>query len=336
MSAALYSIGLHIPQLVAKGYLPIESGSEDKVIDFIPGLAPFPLRAFPQGFGTDDTTSPRFQLFTSVFDYAKGGDRVLVNSFYDLESTVMDALRAQQVRIDPIGPLLPSIFGREPTKLSSPTSLLVEDTTCLDWLDAQEDCSVLYVSFGSLHAVEKEVIQELAHGLEASQERFLWVIRPDTAQGNVADLLPEGFQSRVEGRSFIISWAPQLDVLAHPAVGAFLTHCGWNSVVESLYMGVPMIGFPRGAEQNTNLNCMIEWKVGMALEEQSQEGNKCSREAVEGAVRLMMRGEEGKAARTKASELKEAARKAIAEGNSKATLKILVEDLKHGSIVKVF
>lgn len=328
-SAALYCIGMQIPELIAKGYLPMQSGSEGKVIDFIPGLPSFPISAFPKGFATAEITSPGFQFFTSVYANGKGGDRILINPFYDLESTVIDALRAQQVRIDPIGPLLPCVF-QEPTKTRA--SLLKEDRTCLDWLDAQEDCSVLYVSFGSVHAVEKEVIHELALGLEASQERFLWVIRPDMAKGNLVDLLPDGFQTRIEGTSRIISWAPQLDVLEHPAVGAFLTHCGWNSTIESLYMGVPMIGFPRGAEQNTNLHWIIDWKVGMALEEQSQDGSTCSRESVERAVRSMMRDEEGKGLRSKARELKEVARNAILHGNSKTNLESLVCDLKQGRV----
>lgn len=309
-------------------------GSEEKVIDFIPGLPGFPMSQFPKEIAAATATAAGLEIVSSMVSHSKTADKVLLNSFDHLESAVIDGLRGQQLRPENIGPLLPSVYGNS-TNRSLPTSLLPEDHACLDWLNTQDEASVLFVSFGSVQSIEKETLHELAHGLEASNERFLWVIRPDMIKGSLADLLPEGFQSRTGDRSQIISWAPQLAVLAHPAVGAFLTHCGWNSTIESLYMGVPMIGFPQGAEQNTNLKCVMDWNVGMALGGHSEDGKGCDRAAVEGVVRSMMRGEEGKGARRRARELKEATRKGTDEGRCQAELAQLVEDLKQGKVTRV-
>lgn len=320
-SASVFSMAFHIPELIAKGCLPL--ASDNKIVDFIPGLPPFPLSDLPKGFCAEDLNSPGFQYFVSMFSHLNEADRVLVHSFYDLESPVIDALRALHVRVDAIGPLITSGSGQ---KLLRDESLVPEDGSCLEWLDAQEECSVLYVSFGSTFSPGAEGFKELALGLEASQQRFLWVIRPDELKtATILDVLPEGFQTRTQGRSRIVSWAPQLSVLGHPAVGAFLTHCGWNSTIESLNMGVPMIGFPQWADQNTNLKCILDWKIGTAL-------GKCSRGRVEEAVREMMAGEEGREARKTARELAEVARKAMKEGSSKATLDKLVQDVRQGRL----
>ncbi|KAI5059695.1 hypothetical protein GOP47_0026014 [Adiantum capillus-veneris] len=119
-------------------------------------------------------------------------------------------------------------------------------TECLSWLNLQAESSVIYVAFGSLAKLSVEEIQELAVGLEASGSPFLWVIREDAVtMEELPQVLPEGFLERTRGKGMIISWAPQVRVLAHKAVGGFLSHCGWNSTVESLWAGVPLLCCPR-------------------------------------------------------------------------------------------
>ena len=192
----------------------------------------------------------------------------------------------------------------------------------------QADSSVIYVAFGSHVSLSEEEIKELGCGLEASAQPFLWVIRSDVVKGELSDVLPEGFLERTKERGLIISWASQVEVLAHPAVGGFLTHCGWNSTMESLYAGVAMIGCPRGAEQRSNVDYIAqEWKVGLEMERR-EDGSLC-RDHVEKAIRALMREAEGQEARKKMKDLMQTVRKSSQEGgSSKANLKKFYEDMK--------
>ena len=126
-----------------------------------------------------------------------------------------------------------------------------DETVCVKWLDCQEPSSVIYVCFGSITVMSIEELLEIAWGLEASKQPFLWVIRPDLIDGHSA-VLPVEFLEKVNDRSFFVRWAPQRKVLSHSSVGAFLTHCGWNSTLESTSAGVPMISRPFFSEQTTN------------------------------------------------------------------------------------
>ena len=129
---------------------------------------------------------------------------------------------------------------------------------------------MLFVSFGSTATVPIMQMREFAAGLEASNVAFLWVIRPDliadTSVNKEYQTMFTEFVSRTRDRALLVPWAPQIAVLAHPAVGAFLTHCGWNSVLESVSSGVPMLGWPRFSDQNTNCHYITSvWKVGLEL-----------------------------------------------------------------------
>ncbi|KAH7388132.1 hypothetical protein KP509_16G059400 [Ceratopteris richardii] len=334
-SALGFSIGYHAPELVRKGLIPA-AGEEamDKIVDFVPGLSPFRIRDVPRPILVDDDPqqNPAYQFFMSIFNSLKHADRILVDSIHELESSVVNALREKAgFNLYHVGPLFMMDF-----LLSAPysprASLLGEDDSCLSWLNQQEGCSVLYISFGSMATLEQHVLAELAHGLEASGVNFLWVIRPDFLQGkaSIEELLPEGFLERTHCRARLTSWAPQLSVLGHSSVGAFLTHCGWNSVLESLSHGVPMLGFPQQAEQNTNLKSVVEdWRVGMPLLPPNVQ--KVERAHVQHAVDAIMRGDEGTKARTQAMHLKQVARRALSS-SSKSNLEKLVRDLKYDDL----
>lgn len=171
---------------------------------------------------------------------------------------------------------------------------------------------------------------ELAIGLEASGQPFLWVIRSDVVKGEeLSSMLPEGFESRTKGRGTIVSWAPQVAVLEHEAVGGFLTHCGWNSTLESLWVGVPMLACPRRAEQKTNARFIAnEWGVGILLGG-TKEGILKNRDVQEGVEALMI-GKIGQQARKKAQELKDIVRKAAAQGGSSHTnLLMFAEEMRN-------
>ncbi len=160
-------------------------------------------------------------------------------------------------------------------------------------------------------------LHQVALGLEASQQPFLWVLRPGIAEGKAA-VLPEGFAERIGERGRIVQWTPQVKVLSHPSVGGFLTHNGWNSTLESISMGVPVIGWPLGAEQFLNCRfCKEIWKIGMDFESRVEDENGIVPwEEVEKVVRAMMEGPQGKELRRSAARLKEAATKAVMEGGS--------------------
>ncbi|MCO5603211.1 hypothetical protein L7F22_057358 [Adiantum nelumboides] len=334
-SASGFSIGVHLRELVTRGYFPaIGEEAQERIVDIVPGMTPFRVRDLPKPIKLieDPLENPKFQSMLSLYDTAKNADRLLVNSVYELESSVVEALRKEAgVKIVPIGPLFMMNTLSCATKLPT-ASLLQEDNSCLSWLDEQEESSVLYISFGSIASVEDHSFIELAHGLEASGLNFVWVIRPDSFSDktSVQDLLPDGFMERTRDRGRIISWAPQLALLGHQAVGGFLTHCGWNSILESLCNGVPMLGFPLDAEQNTNLKFVVhDWKVGLPFLQPNVQA--VERSHAEYAMRAIMRGDESREIRKHALKWKEVTFNAV-HGSSKSNLEKVVDDLRCGRL----
>ncbi|GKC13953.1 UDP-glycosyltransferase 92A1-like protein [Tanacetum coccineum] len=139
----------------------------------------------------------------------------------------------------------------------------IRPENCIEWLDAHSQGSVLYISFGSQNTISETHIMELAKGLEESKKPFIWVIRPPIGFDLKGDFRPEwlplGFEDRIGKQGLMVhNWAPQLEILCHRSTGAFLTHCGWNSVMESLSQGVPLIGWPLAAEQGYNAKMLVE------------------------------------------------------------------------------
>ncbi|XP_057796682.1 UDP-glycosyltransferase 76F2-like [Salvia miltiorrhiza] len=201
------------------------------------------------------------------------------NSFEDLEETAITKLRQQfQIPIFPIGPFHKHNNSTAP---SSITSMIAEDHSSISWLDKHRPKSVIYISFGTNAAMA-----EVARGLAGSGHPFLWVMRPGGLTRG--EPLPEGFLEGLKGRGRIVKWAPQAEVLAHPSVGAFWTHCGWNSTLESVCEGVLMICTPRFADQPVNARYVSHvWRVGLQLD------GGLSREKVERAVRRVMEEREG-------------------------------------------
>ncbi|KAL9174536.1 hypothetical protein ABFS82_02G058500 [Erythranthe guttata] len=181
---------------------------------------------------------------------------------------------------------------------------------CLDWLDKKQNDAVLYINFGSITPLSPGQMVEFAWGLAQSNHHFLWIIRPDLVDGK-GSVLPEGFLEETKGRGLLVGWCPQEKVLAHAAVGGFLTHCGWNSTVETISEGVPMVCWPFFAEQQTNCRYACkEWGIGVEIE------GDVTRGKVERMVKVMMEGEEGVVMRKKAAEWKEKACAAAKPGGS--------------------
>ncbi|KAL3724051.1 hypothetical protein ACJRO7_036121 [Eucalyptus globulus] len=210
--------------------------------------------------------------------------------------------------IGPIHVLLNKIEDDNLCRIGS--NLWKEDFACLGWLDSKEPNSVLFINFGSIAVVTSEQLIEFSWGLANSQKPFLWIIRPDLVAGDTV-VLPSEFLAETKDRGMLAGWCPQERVLRHPSVGGFLTHCGWNSMLESICGGVPVLCWPFFAEQQTN--CFYsknEWGIGMEID------NSVRREEVEKLVRELMDGEKGKAMKKKAVEWKRKAEEATELGGS--------------------
>lgn len=157
---------------------------------------------------------------------------------------------------------------------------------------------MVYVNYGSVTLISEKHLEEFAWGLANSKHPFLWITRPDIAMGESARF-PAGFVEETKGRCLIAGWCAQDEVLLHPSVGVFLSHCGWNSTLESIGAGVPMLCWPFFAEQHTNRRFVcVEWGMGMEVDEDVR------REKVEEVVREVMEGERGKVMKENALEWK--------------------------------
>ena len=259
---------------------------------------------------------------------SKGAGTIL-NTAYELERKSLDAI-SQKIPVYPIGPMLLMSTPPQTTIVRDTIALWAEDRECIAWLDTALPSSVIFVSFGSLVNSTVDQVKEIAEGLEASEQPFLWVIRSNAIEGHSwSGVLPEGFVERMKGRGLIISWAPQLEVLSHPSVGGFITHCGWNSITENLSTGcIPMLCWPQLAEQRLNARIVVDnWRVG--LEIAVEYGNIVKATAIQRAVRELMQGDTGKEIKKRTLVLKEVVAQCVQEGgSSQRYLQSLVENLK--------
>ncbi|XP_027160895.1 hydroquinone glucosyltransferase-like [Coffea eugenioides] len=248
---------------------------------------------------------------------------ILVNSFKDLEPGPLKALQEQEPGKPPVYPVGPLIQMGSGDKRG-------EESECLKWLDDQPSGSVLYISFGSGGTLSHNQLIELAFGLEMSEQRFLWVVRSPNdgvanatyftvhSQNDPLAFMPEGFLDRIKGRGFLLpSWAPQAKILGHSSTGGFLTHCGWNSTLESVVEGIPLIAWPLYAEQKMNAVMLAE-DLKVALRPKADENGFVGRVEIANMVKRLMEGEEGKRLRSRMKELKDAAAKVLSQDGSSA------------------
>jgi pathogen-inducible salicylic acid glucosyltransferase len=212
-----------------------------------------------------------------------------------------------------VGPTAPSmLLGKQQKNSNEDGNYLFETNTevCLKWLDERETVSVIYVSFGSMASLREEQMEEVAQGLLRSNCHFLWVVRADQESK-----LPKDFKSETSEKGLIINWCPQLDVLAHRAVACFMTHCGWNSTLEALCSGVPMIAVPQWVDQTTNAKFIADvWEAGVRV--QVNENRMVTGEEIERCIRQVTETERGKELKRNAIKWKELAKEAVSEGGS--------------------
>jgi len=180
---------------------------------------------------------------------------------------------------------------------------------CMKWLDDKPKQSVVYVSFGSMAVLKEEQIKEIAYGLRDSESYFVWSVR-----ASEENKLPKDFGKRSE-KGLVVGWCSQVKVLGHEAIGCFVTHCGWNSTLEALSLGVPMVAMPCWSEQYTNAKLIADvWKMGIRGE--VDEKKIVRGEVLKHCIMEVMKSERGKEMKKKAMEWKALAEHAVSEKGS--------------------
>ncbi|XP_061364693.1 7-deoxyloganetin glucosyltransferase-like [Gastrolobium bilobum] len=311
---------LNFEELVTRGFFPLKDeknlsdGYLETEVDWIPAMRGARLKDLPTFFRTTNSSDIMFNYNKESVNNAMKAKGVILNTFEDLEAEVLEAIRTKYPNLYPIGPLamLYKQFSNSNNQLESiDLNLWKEDVECLRWLDKRDQGSVVYVNFGSLVIMTSKQLREFAWGLANSKYHFLWVIRPNLVDNGAEIISNDEFVNEIDQRGLILEWCPQEKVLGHPSVGGFLTHCGWNSVLESICEGVPMACWPFFAEQQTNcFYAYKKWGIGMEIE------SDVDREQVEGLVRELMGGEKGEKMRNKAGEWKQKAEAATSLGGS--------------------
>ncbi|KMZ60218.1 Flavonoid glucosyltransferase, family GT1 [Zostera marina] len=265
----------------------------------IPGCVPFHGKDLL--VPVQDRKDQAYSLFLAISTRYKEAAGIFFNSASSIEpGPIKELMSMNRPPVYPIGPLVHD------------TNSEYDNSGCVKWLDEQRSGSVLFVSFGSGGSLSSEQFTELAVGLEMSGLRFLWITRSPTetvqekSKNDPLLFLPNGFLERTKEIGLVVdSWAPQLAILKHAAIGGFLTHCGWNSSLESIVHSVPMIAWPLDAEQNMNAVLLVdEMKIAIRPVIDEKRG-LFGREEISRVVTELMEGEEGKKVRVNVERIAE-------------------------------
>ncbi|GAU22196.1 hypothetical protein TSUD_252240 [Trifolium subterraneum] len=295
----------------------------------------FPINSLPNFMLRKEWES----FFMNFAGGLKKADGIIVNSFEELESHAVHSFSSHpdlpDFPIYPVGPLL----NPEPK-----TKGTVDSGDIIKWLDDQAPFSVVFLCFGSKGSFEEDQVKEIAFAIENSGVHFVWSLCKPEPKGTMIapsdyplseldSLLPEGFLDRTAEIGKVIGWAPQAQILAHPATGGFVSHCGWNSTLESIYFGVPIATWPLSAEQQSNafeLVCELKMGVEIALDYRVEFGGGANylltAEKIKRGINSVL--DKDGAVRDKVNEMSEKSRKTLLEGGSSyAYLVILVKRL---------
>ncbi|KAL3509548.1 hypothetical protein ACH5RR_028949 [Cinchona calisaya] len=282
---------------------------------------PIPISVLPSLVTNKETWSTGIIEYIRGYRKAKG---IMVNSFCELETLAfnsfsMDLDYGKSRRLPPI-----SLVGPIINKSQNETK---NQSEIMEWLDGQPANSVVFLCFGSVGSFHSDQVKKIANGLEKCGYRFLWSLRhpPTEKEGfsgeyeNQEHLLPKGFLDRTASIGKVVGWIPQFAVLSHSAVGGFVSHCGWNSTLESIWCGVPIATWPLFAEQQLNAFQLVK-ELGISVEisldynESNENQRTVSAEKVERAIRELMDGEN--VVRKKVKEISEKSKQAVKEGGS--------------------
>ncbi|KAL5580641.1 hypothetical protein UlMin_013083 [Ulmus minor] len=318
MSATVLTVFRHFDLLGQNRHFPIQFSEQGhEVVDYIPGVPPTRIADLPAVFyGVAQQVFHRVLEATSNLSKAQ---YLLSTSVYELEHKVFDVLSAElPFPVYPIGPSIPH-FSPDQTPSATPKT-----PNYLKWLDAQPKASVLYISLGSFLSVSTAQLDEIVEGVRGSGTRFLWVARSDSSK----------FKDGFGDVGLVVPWCDQLRVLCHPSIGGFWTHCGWNSTLEAVFSGVPLLTFPIFFDQIPNSKQIVEdWKIGYRVKEEVGGEHLVTRDEIAELVKRLMDvgSSEWKATRKRAEELREACRGAVAKGGSSdANIDAFIRGISHG------
>ncbi|PIA32104.1 hypothetical protein AQUCO_04500003v1 [Aquilegia coerulea] len=276
----------------------------------LPGLPSLETHELPSVMSVADPDQEPdrsvLHLLTDQFSNVEETNWFLFNTFDRLEDEVVKwAVKQWPEKVISIGPTVPSIYLENGPKASEPDS-----SPYIEWLNTMDTGSVVYVSFGSVAKLGEDQIGELACGIKRSNMYFLWVVRDEEQHK-----LPTKFQDDISKKGLVVSWCSQLEVLAHKAVGCFLTHCGWNSTIEALSLGVPMVAMPQYIDQHTDAKFVEDiWRVGIRAK--LDDKGIVRREEIENCIKYVMQGGRRDKFKKNAVTWKELAKEAVDEGGS--------------------
>ncbi|CAK7331266.1 unnamed protein product [Dovyalis caffra] len=273
-----------------------------------------------------------YAAYVKVAQRFKDGRGIIVNTFAELEPFALRSFSddPQIPSVYPVGPVL-QLKGQPHPDLHRD-----QLDKIMKWLDEQPQSSVVFLCFGSFGSFSPPQVKEIALGIDQSGFKFLWSVRfPGPQSGQFTspeEVLPEGFLERIEGQGMICGWAPQVEVLAHTAIGGFVSHCGWNSILESLWYGVPIATLPIYAEQQLNAFRMVK-ELGLSVElklDYRKDGDLVMADEIARAVKCVMQSDSE--VRKKVKEMSQVARKAVMDGGSSFTsITKLIQDMTGNS-----
>ncbi|CAN1252430.1 UDP-glycosyltransferase 74F2 [Linum perenne] len=279
----------------------------------IPGLPDMEPRDMPSFVNAPEAYPAYFAMVVNQFSNTEKADYVLINTFYELEKEQAIDTMSKVCPVLAIGPTVPSTYLDKRIENDEEYGVdlfALERSISTSWIATKPPKSVIYVAFGSMVTFNRAQMTELASGLKRTNHYIMWVIH-DTELAK----LPTDFVSDLGDKALVVNWAPQVQILASGGVGCFFTHCGWNSTIEALSLGVPMVAMPQWTDQPPNAKLVEQvWKVGVRV--RVGDDGIVSGDEVEMCVRVVMDGESGKEMKKIGEKWKDLACLAISEGGS--------------------
>lgn len=330
--AVALALFLHFPTLHGSTTKSLKDLGNEAVN--IPGLPP--IKALDMPTGMLNRGGRFYGYFLDVCRNMISSSGIIVNTCESLETGIIGAIKEGSCVPDlptppifTVGPLVESkVDGDE-----DGGDERERRHECLSWLDSQPSRSVVFLCFGSEGRFSATQLKEMASGLERTGLRFLWVVRPppqdesakstsvsndDADDTSLEKFLPEGFLERTRERGIVVnSWAPQIQVLSHGSVGGFVTHCGWNSTIEAVRAGVPMVAWPLYAEQKVNGAFLVEEAaLALPLSMSDEDGFVSADELAKRVTDLITGSGEGKLVRERVLAARDGVLEALSDGGS--------------------